>query len=185
MDFARIPGNINSKGMKKLSRLLAVAVLVCFGLNQARAQVPAKADRDSKVTEVRDLVAGGRYTFVATKTLDRKGGSQALKPGYVVDISKDTVIAHLPGYDRVNSPATGDTLLTFTHFSYEVVPAKNGSRVVTILPPTGHASGIRQFKLAISDLGYTTLTVAGSKPVSCYGYIKPHSAEFPPVSARN
>jgi len=168
--------------MKSLSKLLAVAALIVLGLNHAWAQSPSEADKTTKVAEVKDLVGGGRYTFVATKLITQKGGSEPLNPGYDLDVSKDTVIAHLPGYTDL---ANGDKSLTLTHFNYQLSTSKNGSTIVTIVPSTEKTGSFREVKLDISALGYATLTVTGRKPLSCYGYIKPHSAEFPPVSAQN
>ena len=169
--------------MKSFSKLLVLA-LIFLGLNQAWAQSPTKAEQDNKVAEISDLIAGGRYTFVATKLISSKGNSEPLKEGYVLDISKDTLIARLPGY---GPSAAGDSALTYTHFKYEVVPEKDGSRVITIQPDAERAtalSDIRKVKLTLSALGYGTLTVTGNKRQGTfYGYIKPPGAAFPPISA--
>lgn len=175
--------------MKSFSKLLAVVALLFSGLNQATAQSPSKADQATKAAEVSDLIAGGRYTFVATKLVSPKGGSRPLEAGYVLDVSKDTLIAHLPGYDRPELSATGDSSLTLTHFGYQVTPAKNGGQVITMRPAAESAPAmgkIKLIKLTVSSLGYGTLAVTGAKrQVTCYGYIKPHSAEFPPVNAQH
>jgi hypothetical protein len=169
--------------MKSFSKLLVLA-LVFLGLNQAWAQIPTKAEQDNKIAEVSDLIAGGRYTFVATKLVLSKSDSEPLKAGYVLDISKDTLIAHLPGY---GPSAAGDSALTYTHFKYEVVPEKDGSRMIAIQPDAEQATAlndIRKVKLTVSALGYGTLVVTGNKrQVTLYGYIKPPGATFPPISA--
>ena len=173
--------------MKTLSKLLAAFALVCIGVSRVGAQGLAEQDKANKTTEVSNLVAGGRYTFVATKRLLGKGEAEPMKTGYTLDISKDTLVAHLPGYSRVIPSAIGDSALTCTHFSYQAVPGKNGNQLITIRPEKGKAgdmNDIRELRLNISALGYATLTVAGKKPVSCYGYIQGHIAEFAPVSAQ-
>lgn len=173
--------------MKKLCNLLmAASLLVCLTAYQAGAQGSVSQDKATKASEVSDLISGGRYTFVATKELSGKNNGETLS-GYDLDVSKDTLVAHLPGYHRVIPSSIGDNSLTCNHFSYDVVSGGNGSRIVTIKPHSGNAgdmANISEFKLDISALGYATLTVKGSNPVTCHGYIREHIANFKPVSAR-
>lgn len=176
--------------MKNLSKLFVVLILVFLGVSTARAQRSLKDDEANKAAEVKGLINGGRYTFEATKVISQKGSS-ALGSGYDLDVSKDTVIANLPlsGHAAAMGPGEKAIRFTCTHFDYNVSAAKNGHREVTIMPKENSSAGmkeIRKLKLDISSLGYTTLTVTRSgSPVSYYGYIKGHSAEFPQVSAQH
>jgi len=168
--------------MKNWSKLFVVFTLVIFGVNQARAQRSLKDDEAKKATEVKNLVDGGRYTFEATKLVSGKSDSKPLTGRYDLDISKDTLIANLP------SSGSEGIRFTCTHFAYSTAPGKKGHREITIQPNEKTADmqqQVEKLKLDISSLGYTTLTVIRTKqsPVSYYGYIKEHSAEFPPVSA--
>jgi hypothetical protein len=172
--------------MKSISKLLTVFALALLGTKHADAQV-APSDKSTKITEVKNLVNSGSYTFVASMRTDTKNGSEALPAGYVLDISKDTLVAHLPGYKRANPQmAATDSSLTCTQFTYQAVPEKSGGWLVTISPSgvnVGDFGIVRELKLAISNAGYATLSVSGRKPISCYGYIKQHGAEFKPTSA--
>lgn len=173
--------------MKTLGKLLAVFALVCIGAGQAEAQGSVRHDKANKATEVSNLISSGQYTFVATKLVSGKNESEPLKASYDLDISKDTLVAHLPGYQRVIHSAIGDNALTCNYFSYRATPGKKGSQIIIIRPEAGKAgdmNDIQELRLDISALGYATLTVKGSKPISCYGYIREHIAEFRPVSAR-
>ncbi|MDB5004169.1 MAG: hypothetical protein JWQ34_2394 [Mucilaginibacter sp.] len=172
--------------MKSIGKLLTVFALALLGAKHAGAQV-TESDKATKMEEVKSLVNSGSYTFVASKRTDTKRGGEALPVGYVLDISKDTLVAHLPGYKRANTQAAAaDSSLTCTRFTYQAIPEKNGGWLVTIRPSganVGDFGAVRELKLDISDLGHATLSISGRKPISCYGYIKQHGAEFPPASA--
>jgi len=173
--------------MKTVCKLLTVFALICFGVSEAGAQGSAAQDKANKATEVSNLITSGQYTFVATKLVTGKNTSEPVKTNYDLDISKDTLVAHLPGYQRAIPSAIGDNALTCNHFSYQAVAGQNGGQVITIKPDAGKAgdmNDIRELKLDISAQGYATLTVDGSKPISCYGYIREHIAVFKPVSAQ-
>lgn len=176
--------------MKNLSKLFVVFALVFLGVNTTRAQRSLKDDEANKAAEVKDLISSGRYTFEATKVISQKGNSSSLVPGYDLDVSKDTLIVNLPASARTATmnPGGKGIQLTCTNFGYNVSAGKNGHQEITILPKEKNSGGmkeIRKLKLDVSSLGYTTLTITGSgSPVSYYGYIKGHSAEFPPVSAQ-
>ena len=176
--------------MKNLSKLFVVFALVFLGVNTTRAQRSLKDDEANKAAEVKDLINGGRYTFEATKVISQKGNSNSLTSGYDLDISKDTLIANLPVNAHSAAMNSGEKGIQFTctHFDYNVSTDKNGRQEITILPKEKYAGGmkeIRKLKLDVSSLGYTTLTVTRTgSPVSYYGYIKGHSAEFPQVSAQ-
>jgi len=187
--------NFNTKDqlfMKNPRKLMMVLALMFLIIGRAIAQQPAKSDQDTKKAEVVNLVKGGRYTFVATNILLPKGSHDTLSTGYVLDISRDTMIAHLPQLAQqrvmISGADSSGNQYTFTHFGYRAGAGKNGSWLVTIVPRQVQITAlgtIRQIELNIKPLGYAILTVTGSRhsPVSYYGYIKPHSADFLPVSS--
>ncbi|HZX57940.1 MAG TPA: DUF4251 domain-containing protein, partial [Mucilaginibacter sp.] len=120
----------------------------------------------------------------ATKEVS-KTGNKSLKSGADLDISKDTLIAYLPGLGKapatpVSARASG---ITCNRFKYDMEAGKSGHTVVIIKPEQKNAGDkdVKELKLNISSLGYTTLTVirTDQKPVSYYGYIKQESADFP------
>lgn len=170
--------------MKNLSKSIFVFALTLWGANAIHAQGSLKKDEAKKETEVQKIVSSGRYTFEATKEVS-KSGSMPLKSGADLDISKDTLIAYLPGLGKALAIATGARAsgITCNRFKYETEAGKNGHTEIIIKPEQKNAvdKDVKELKLNISSLGYTTLTVirTDQKPVSYYGYIKQESADFP------
>lgn len=178
--------------MKNLSKLMIVFALLLFITKVAVAQQSPQDDQNIKKAEVAKLVNGGRYTFAATRIVLPKGMGDTLSRGYVLDISRDTMIAHLPHLAEQGVMITGadssKSNYTFTRFTYLVAPAKNGGWLITIVPRQVEVTAlgvVRKVELNINTLGYATLTLTASKhsPVSYYGYIKPHIADFTPANA--
>lgn len=171
--------------MKSLSKLLVFALAV-LGANTVCAQASLKGDEAKKKTEVKELINSNRYTFEATKMVTKKGESQAIKSGTDLDVSKDTLIAYLPGVGKgKNTPVKAmNAGVTCTHFSYTKEESKNGGWNVTIVPKEKYAQNekdIKKINMAISKSGYATVTVnfTDRKPISYYGYITEHNAKFP------
>ena len=178
--------------MKNFSKSMVLFALLFFIGKGAVAQQSPQDDQNIKKAEVTKLVNGGRYTFEATRVVLPKGMGDTLSRGYVLDISRDTMIAHLPHLAEQGVMITGadssKSNYTFTRFGYRVSPAKNGGWLVTIVPRQVDVTAlgaVRKVELNINSLGYTTLTLTTSKhsPVSYYGYIKPHIADFTPANA--
>jgi len=174
--------------MKNLSKSFLVFALTIWGANTVHAQQSLKNDEAKKEAEVKKIVSSGRYTFEATKEVT-KAGSRSIRTGADLDISKDTLIAYLPGLGKgpatpVSARAPG---ITCNRFKYETEAGKNGHTEVIIKPEQKNAGDkdVKELKLNISSLGYTTLTVirTDQKPVSYYGYIKQESADFPRAGA--
>lgn len=171
--------------MKSLSKLLVFALAV-LGANTVCAQASLKGDEAKKKTEVKELINSNRYTFEATKMVSKKGESQTIKSGTDLDISKDTMIAYLPGVGKKEgAPVKAiNAGITCTHFSYTKEQSKNGGWNVTIIPKEKYAKDERDIKkinMAISKNGYATVTVnfTDRNPVAFYGYITEHNALFP------
>lgn len=171
--------------MKSLSKLLVFALAV-LGANTVCAQASLKGDEAKKKTEVKKLIDGNRYTFEATKMVSKNGNSEAIKQGTDLDVSKDTLIAYLPGVGKEQSAPVKamNAGITSTHFSYTKQQSKNGGLNVTIVPKEKYAKGekdIKKINMAISENGYATVTVnfTNRRPVAYYGYITEHNAMFP------
>ena len=171
--------------MKSLSKSLLVFGLALWGANAVHAQSSLKKDEAKKEAEVQKIVSNGRYTFEATKEVS-KTGSKPLRSRADVDISKDTLIAYLPGLGMASSSARAPGI-TCNRFKYDMEAGKNGHAKVIIKPEQKNAGDkdVKELKLNISPLGYTTLTVtrADQKPVSYYGYIRQETADFPRTGA--
>ena len=172
--------------MKTLSKFLVFSLFL-WGTNNTLAQTSLKQDEAGKVKEVKHLVKSGRYTFEASKMIMKKGSNETVRHGDDLDISKDTLIVYLPDLGKspltpVRARAAG---VTCTHFDYHMMPAHNGSYNVTIRPEQKNVKDISRINMHISKEGYATVTVttAGHNHLKYYGYIKQHSALFPPVTA--
>ena len=178
--------------MTSLSKSFLVFALAIWGANAVHAQESLKNDKAKeeakKEAEVQKIVFSGRYTFEATKQVS-KTGSKSLGSRAGLDISKDTLIAYLPGFGKapaaqISSRAPG---ITCNRFKYEMVEGKHGRTKVIIKPELKDAAGkdVKELKLNISSLGYTTLTVirTDQKPVSYYGYLKQESTDIPGAQA--
>jgi len=170
--------------MKNLSKSIFVFALTIWGANAVHAQGSLKKDEAKKEAEVQKIVSSGRYTFEATKEVS-KTGARSLRSGADLDISKDTLIAYLPGLGKAPAAVTSARAsgITCNRFKYETEAGKNGHTEVIIKPEQKNAvdKDVKELKLNISSLGYTTLTVVRTdqKPVSYYGYIKQEEADFP------
>ena len=171
--------------MKSLSKLLVFALAV-LGANTVYAQASLKGDEAKKKTEVKELINSNRYTFEATKMVSKKGESQAIKSGTGLDVSKDTLIAYLPGVGKEKNASVKaiNAGITCTHFSYTKEQNKNGGWNVTIIPKEKYVQNeknIKKINMAISKNGYATVTVnfTDRAPVAYYGYITEHNAMFP------
>lgn len=159
-------------------------ILILWGANTVSAQEALKGEQAKKAEEVKALINSGRYTFKAIKIISPKNNDTTLPRGYVFDVSKDTLIVCLPS-DKMEITAVNprEAGITWTRFDYNKESVKNGSWSIFIKPrrskPEMH--NIRNINLDISRLGYATLTVKRNYdgPVSYYGYITQHIAEFP------
>ncbi|HVS94668.1 MAG TPA: DUF4251 domain-containing protein [Mucilaginibacter sp.] len=173
--------------MKVLSNLFVFA-LVLWGANTVMAQSSLKDDKADKAKEVKSLINGGRYTFEATREMEKKGGSMSMRPGDL-DISKDTLIAYLP--DAGKAPGTPDRPrdagITCVHYSYHMTQGANGKYAVSIKPEEKYARDVRKIKeitMYINKEGYADVTVHTTNHgrMRFHGYIKEHEANFPPVN---
>lgn len=170
--------------MKSLSKFLVFALLVC-GTNAVSAQSTLKGDEAKKAAEVKTLVNSGRYTFSDEKA-SIKGGTELTGYGTGMDISKDTLIAYLPDLGKqpgtqVNASAPG---ITCIRFSYNMIPANDGSYDVSIVPEEKYAKSVRDIKtidMHISKMGYADLKVTTTDHgiLKYHGYIMQHEALFP------
>ena len=148
--------------MKNLSKLLLVLALGIWGLNTAKAQGSLKADKAERATEVKNLVNSKDYVFEATKT---KSDKSLGYHKYDVAISKDTLIANLPGSKRPLKIATTD-------YAYSEWKGKSGYEIL-IKPKAGITGEVKQIKMEVSPQGHASLYVSGNHgPLSLSGYVK-------------
>jgi hypothetical protein len=175
--------------MKSLCKSFLVFALALWGANAVHAQASLKKDEAKKEAEVKKIVSSGRYTFEATKEVS-KNGSMPLKQRSDLDITKDTLIAFLPGLGKSSAASASASAsgITCNRFKYDLEHGKHGRTEVIIKPEQKSAADkdVKELKLNISPSGYGTLTVirTDKKPVSYYGYIRQEIADFPQASSR-
>jgi hypothetical protein len=148
--------------MKSLSKLLLAFGLLIGGLNAVKAQSSLKDDKADKATEVKSLVNSKDFVFEATK----KGAMPLSYHKYDVAVSKDTLIAYLPGH-------AAPLKFNCTNFAYNVMDGKGGSMDVVIKPDAKMAD-VKQIKMDISPQGHAMLRVVRTNggPLTFDGYIK-------------
>jgi hypothetical protein len=154
--------------MKNLSKLLFAFALV-WGINAVKAQTSLKDDKAKKATEVSGLVNSKNYVFEANQgNPAQKGTVPADYHKYNVAISKDTLIAYLPGH------GTSPVKITTTNFAYNAMEGKKGNWDIVIKPKSGITSDVKELKLNVSPTGHASLYVktASRGPLSFDGYIK-------------
>jgi len=148
--------------MKNLSKLLLVLTLGIWGLNTAKAQSALKADKAEKATEVKNLVNNKDFVFEATNT---KGKTPLTYHKYNVAISKDTLVANLPGNK-------GPLKISSTDYAYSEWRSKAGYEI-TIKPKAGVTSDVKQIRMEVTPQGHASVRVnSGHGPLSLNGYIK-------------
>jgi len=158
--------------MKTLSKLLFVFTLVLWGLNTANAQNSLQDDQALKAGEVKDIVNSKKFVLKV----------EHIKPitgtGYQLKISPDSLVAYLPDLEKTrlrpaDTLSNSSTQFTCTNFAYNINTEPDGHWVITISPKQPDVTGIRQLKLNINQLGYTSLNInTGRGPVTYSGYIK-------------
>src|SRR3569623_197599 len=108
--------------MKSLSKLCLVFGVFLAMSNAVFAQSSLKDDEAKKAGEVSRLVNSKTYTFVVEKIASQKTADSTISR-YDLDVSKDTIIAYLPGISgspASNSTEPDNTGITYTHFYYDM-----------------------------------------------------------------
>ena len=170
--------------MKNLSKFFAFALLVC-GVKTVSAQNSLTSDATKKAAEVNTLVNGGRYTFKLETANLKATDTASAAYGTGMDISKDTLIAYLPGLgkDPAAAVSAGEAGITCINFSYNMAPSPKGGYDVSIVPAEKYATNARNIKtisMHISKMGYADVkvTTADHGVLQYHGYIKQHGATF-------
>jgi len=170
--------------MKNLHKFWGLALLICT-IATATAQSSLKDGAAQKAAEVKNLVNGSRYNFVAENALMKKGVSSPVSYGTGLDISKDTLIIYLPETiaTRDSSSNAVSAGITCVHFSYNMMPGANASYDVSIIPDENYSKEVKNIKkitIHISKQGYAdlTLTTADRGQFAYHGYIKQPGAIF-------
>jgi hypothetical protein len=154
--------------MKNLSKFLMVFTLIFWGLNTVKAQSSLKDDKAEKAKEVRGFVKGKDFVFEATQADLRKGEKPLNYHAYDVAVSKDTLVANLPGSGK------GPLKIASTDYAYNAVKGKNGDWDIFIKPKAGLTSDVKQIRMEVTPQGHASMRVitATRGPLELNGYIK-------------
>jgi hypothetical protein len=154
--------------MKNLSKFLIVFTLIFWGLNTVKAQSSLKDDKAEKAKEVRGFVKQKDFVFEATRADLRKGEKPLNYHAYDVAVSKDTLVANLPG------SAKGPIKIASTDYAYNAVKGKNGDWDIFIKPKAGLTSDVKQIRMEVTPQGHASMRVitANRGPLELNGYIK-------------
>jgi len=170
--------------MKNLHKFWGLALLICT-IATATAQSSLKDGAAQKAAEVKNLVNGSRYNFVAEKALMKKGIGSPVSYGAGLDISNDNILLYRPYTieTRDSSSKAVSAGITCVHFSYNMIPGANASYDVSIIPDENYSKEVRNIKriaIHISKQGYAdlTLTTADRGLLAYHGYIKQPGAIF-------
>lgn len=126
------------------------------------------------------LIEAQNYVFEAQSTLPAGGHFRQVTPGYVLIVSKDTVIADLPYFGRAYSapidPTKGGIQFKSKDFQYSLKNTKKGWSI-TIKP--ADAGDALQLFLTAFDNGSATLEVssASRQSISFNGFIRAKNAK--------
>jgi hypothetical protein len=167
--------------MKTLLKLCFVLVLMAGSIAVTQAQSTKK---QKKANEIKTLVNGVNYVFVANYVMPQQGVGRALNTDYDLTVTKDTITSYLPYFGRAyiapTNPYSADGFgikFKSTNFNYNVTEIKKGSWEVVIKPKSSNISDmtdVQTLRLSIYDNGYATLYVNSTnrEPISFNGTIE-------------
>ena len=146
--------------MKTIKKMRHIFLLFALFIVSEPAVNAQKKNKEIPTT-IKNLLDGQRYRFNALYVTPANGRQRFLTGGYILSVSKDTVISDLPYFGRAYSAPIGgiDGGIKFTSvdFQYSVVEKKNGGREITIKPKD--ARDIQQLILTVYNNGTAYLFV--------------------------
>jgi hypothetical protein len=152
--------------MKTLIKLVAVSVMIFFGLQTVNAQSTKSQKKAAKEAWVKKKVDEKNYVFKADFADPQGGGRRTLTDDYDFVVAKDSVIAFLPYFGRAymapTDPSEGGIKFTSTNFDYEATRSKNGNWDILIKPREKNGTDwrdVQSLRLTITTSGYASLSV--------------------------
>ena len=136
----------------------------------------AQPKNSIETTDVKALIEGRKFEFVAQSANPLRGRTINLSGGYTFTVLPDTVISYLPYYGRAYqatlNPDEAGIKFTSTDFTYDVKERKKGAWEITIHPKDVKNSP--NANLTISANGYASLNIISTdkQPISFRGIIK-------------
>lgn len=167
--------------MKNIIKNICLFIMVMFSLS-AYAQTSKADKKAAKAADLKRLVEGKKYLFIANQAYPMGGGTINLtSSNFDLKLANDTLTAFLPYYGvaysaPINANEGGIKLAT-TKFNYKVVQKKNGTYQIEIRPINPEVRGagdINWMILNVSPGGYGTLQVFSfnRQPISFNGWLQ-------------
>jgi hypothetical protein len=137
----------------------------------------AKAQKTSPEQEaaIKKLVDNQRFVFHAESATPLSGTPGFLSPGYIVSVSKDSVISDLPYFGRVYSApisaTEGGIKFTSTKFDYADLAKKGGGWEISIKPKD--VQDAQKFLLTVYENGKAFVQASSNsrQSITFNGYI--------------
>lgn len=124
------------------------------------AQSTKKERQAKKAAEIKAMVDGQHYIFVAEFVQPQRGGDHYLTSSYDLRVTKDSLIAYLPYFGRAYvapiNPDDAGMNFTATNFEYNAVNSKNGWEIAIKPKDT---KDVRSLQISISKDGYANLHI--------------------------
>lgn len=160
------------KGTIKISLLLMLFAAVFTTTAHAQTKKEKEA---AKAAEVKTLVEGQRFVFIAQTVLPQSGRTRQVTPDFDFTVKKDTINSYLPYFGRafnVTSSTEGGIKFESTNFEYTKTENKKGGWDILIKPKD--VPDIQTVRLTIQESGYAYVQVVSQnrQPISYNGYIQ-------------
>ncbi len=155
----------------KASLLLLLFVTAFTTVASAQTKQEKEA---AKAAEVKKLVDGQRYVFIAQTVLPQSGRTRQVTPDFDFTVTKDTIISYLPYFGRAfqaTRTTEGGIKFESKDFEYTKTDGKKGGWDILIKPKD--ANDIQSVRLNITESGYAYLQVQSNnrQPISYNGYV--------------
>jgi hypothetical protein len=158
-----------------LQKTLLLSILICMTTLVSHAQSDKVDKKAEKRAEIKNLVEGQNYVFIAQTAIPMGGRSRILSSDADLTVTRDAIVSYLPYFGRAYTPpidpAKGGIQFTSKDFSYTLTPRKKGGWDIEIKPKDYR--DVQRMYLNISDNGSASLQVTSTNrsPISFNGTI--------------
>lgn len=164
--------------MKILQNSLKAALLLMLTFTAFTTVATAQTKQEkqaAKAAEVKKLVDGQRFVFIAQTVLPQSGRTRQVTPDFDLTVTKDTIKSYLPYFGRAyNAGSTlGEGGIKFESKDFEYTKTENKKGGWDILIKPKDVSEIQNVRISITESGYAYVQVISSnrQPISYNGYI--------------
>lgn len=164
--------------MKILQNSLKAALLLMltFTVFSMAATAQTKQEKQAaKAAEVKKLVDGQRFVFIAQTVLPQSGPTRQVTPDFDLTVTKDTIKSYLPYFGRAYNVSTtlGDGGIKFESKDFEYTKTENRKGGWDVLIKPKDVNDIQTVRISITESGYAYVQVqsVNRQPISYNGYI--------------